>query len=137
MLSKLSIWQIKAELYKRSLKVSGSKNELVLRLSEALEKDGVKVEDFYNDCVAQRKDVSPEEPEISQTICQPDTGAINKELSPIQRHEPAQSNLASSWNRKDDVRPEDSISNYSRSSRKTYSSEVSCSKIEKARIPRN
>ena len=55
---------------------------------------------------------------ILNSVCQPDTGRINKERSQIQKNESAQSNVASSFNRKEDneVPPEDNISNYSRSS---------------------
>ena len=91
MLSKLNIWQLKADLYTRNLKVSGSKNGLILRLSEALEKA----------CVAQENDANYEEPGVSLTLSQPDTGVINKERSQIKKDESAQSDVASSLNRKE------------------------------------
>ena len=84
---------------------------------------------------AHRNDANYEEPEVSRTFCQPDTEAINKERSQIKKNEFAQSIVASSLNRKDnDVRPDDSISNYSR--KKTFIFEISDSKIEKTRRPK-
>ena len=87
MLSNLSIWQIKSELHKRSLKISGSKNELVLRLTEAIEKDGKSVEEFYEIFSKSQNDLD----EVVQSQCGAETGAINKIKTPIKNKEHVQS----------------------------------------------
>ena len=126
MLQSLTAYHLKCELQKRGLKVSGNKDELIIRLADALNSEGTNLEEFERKCIISY--------EMNKEECLAGAKPKSSDVSlSYAKNSDGHDKSGFEDEKRENVDPEDSISNVSHRSC-THSSVSGTSSARNARV---